>query len=557
VDGISLDALLAEIRPHLLGRHVRRVRLGAARALLLEIAGERDLRLWLDAGRRTAGGYLLPRETVSEVEEREDLSGRARHALLHLRKHLEGVRLTDLTRIPGERTLVLAAAGGATSLVLRLSGPAPALTLHVEGRALATLGDGPPAQPLPPAEDREWDALDPEAFARAVAAGQDEGRALRRSILAACPTLGPHLAATLDGSAAGFAALRERLRTPRPALVLPRPLAECHGRDLVAPGAVQMLPVVVPGMPQEQAGRPGTVVDGASWIEAAATVLRLRARGRRFERRRQAAVAAIGRRAARAERLVANLERDLAGLPVADTLRRQAEALLASPPPLTVAEDGTLDVPDPRDPALHHRIAAERGLSAPALADRLFARARRMEAARRNVAARLETARAALADLEQLEAGARDARDVSDLPSHEEPARRKAARDEDETEGRPRRYLTSRGLELLVGRSARENQQLTFERARPDDIWCHALDMPGSHVIVRDGEGRATAADEREAAEVAAFFSGAQQERRVDVHVTRRKFVLPVRGAPGRVRIVHSEVQRVEPKDPAGRLRRR
>jgi predicted ribosome quality control (RQC) complex YloA/Tae2 family protein len=76
-------------------------------------------------------------------------------------------------------------------------------------------------------------------------------------------------------------------------------------------------------------------------------------------------------------------------------------------------------------------------------------------------------------------------------------------------------------------------------------------------VILRDNEGRAGAEDLREAAEVAAFFSEARSETRVDVHATRRKHVRPGRGGPGRVFIGHSETLRVKPRDPEGRLRRR
>ena len=124
-------------------------------------------------------------------------------------------------------------------------------------------------------------------------------------------------------------------------------------------------------------------------------------------------------------------------------------------------------------------------------------------------------------------------------------------------EGGPRHYLTSRGLSLLVGRGARENHHLTFTVARPDDLWLHARDVPGAHVVVRDPEGRAAAADLREAAEVAAFCSEARGESQVDVHVTRRKNVRPARGGAGRVLLGHTETLRVAPRDPEGRLRRR
>jgi predicted ribosome quality control (RQC) complex YloA/Tae2 family protein len=121
----------------------------------------------------------------------------------------------------------------------------------------------------------------------------------------------------------------------------------------------------------------------------------------------------------------------------------------------------------------------------------------------------------------------------------------------------PRHYLTSAGLSVLVGRGARENHHLTFTVAGPEDLWLHARDVPGAHVILRDPEGRAGAEDLREAAEVAAFFSDSGREAQADVHVTRRKHVRSARGAPGRVTLGHTETLRVAPRDPEGRLRRR
>jgi predicted ribosome quality control (RQC) complex YloA/Tae2 family protein len=93
--------------------------------------------------------------------------------------------------------------------------------------------------------------------------------------------------------------------------------------------------------------------------------------------------------------------------------------------------------------------------------------------------------------------------------------------------------------------------------ARPEDFWLHARDVPGAHVILRDPERRAGPDDLREAAEVAAFFSGARGSAQVDVHVTRRKHLKPAGGGPGRVRVSHSETERVTPRDPEGRLRKR
>jgi predicted ribosome quality control (RQC) complex YloA/Tae2 family protein len=93
--------------------------------------------------------------------------------------------------------------------------------------------------------------------------------------------------------------------------------------------------------------------------------------------------------------------------------------------------------------------------------------------------------------------------------------------------------------------------------AGPDDLWLHARDVPGAHVIVKDPEGRAGAEDLREAAEIAAFFSDASTASSADVHVTRRKHLRAARGGPGRVALGHTETLRVAPRDPEGRLRRR
>jgi predicted ribosome quality control (RQC) complex YloA/Tae2 family protein len=183
----------------------------------------------------------------------------------------------------------------------------------------------------------------------------------------------------------------------------------------------------------------------------------------------------------------------------------------------------------------------------------MFEKARRVERARRQVELRLRETRSELAAASHREAAVGDARDRSELP----PPGEEAVDERPDPGAGPRHYLTSRGLSVLVGRNARENHQLTFRVARPEDLWLHARDAPGSHVVVRDNEGRAAADDLREAAEVAAFFSESRGASQVDVHVTRRKHVKPAKGGPGRVFVAHSDTLRVAPRDPDGRLRRR
>ncbi len=544
MDVVTLDGLLAELTPGLVGRHLSRPRLGSSGAVVFETSGSREHRLWLDAERGTGGLYRLAREPAKALEALGgggEPPGRARQLLLHLRKHLDGARIVALRRIAGERLVVLETGDGL--LVLRLSGPAPVLTFVHEGVVLGSLGDGPEAWPLPdPAPEREWDRIDP-ALVEAAAAG---GGLRTRAILTACPGLGPALARELDGTALSFEALRARLAHPRPTVLAPGPPESWHDADLAASPAV-LLPIPLVRSPL-------VALHPASWAEAAGVFLQARRRGAAFDRRRRQALEEVRRRIRKHAQLETHLERDRDRFPDEAELRRDGEALLASGQALApgVAE---VALDDPYEPGRTRRVAVDARLSAPANADRVFEKARRIERAHRQVEERLRQTRSLLAVERAREQALLDVRDLALLPTGE-PEGGDSSAAGGERSG-PRHYLTSRGLALLVGRGARENHHLTFAVARPDDLWLHARDVPGAHVVLRDNEGRAGADDLREAAEVAAFFSEGRREKAVDVHVTRRKHLRPGRGGPGRVLIGHSDTLRVAPRDPEGRLRRR
>jgi predicted ribosome quality control (RQC) complex YloA/Tae2 family protein len=119
-----------------------------------------------------------------------------------------------------------------------------------------------------------------------------------------------------------------------------------------------------------------------------------------------------------------------------------------------------------------------------------------------------------------------------------------------------RRYRSSDGYEILVGRAARDNDQLTFRVARPHDLWLHAADYPGSHVIVRNPTR--TDIPHRtiiEAAQLAAAFSQAKRDAKVDVHYTQRKFLSKPKGAaPGLVRMSSFRSITVEPRENLERI---
>jgi len=545
VDAVTLDGTLVELRPLVVGRHLSRPRLAGAHAVAFEVSGSRDRWLWLDAGRGTAGVYWVLRESARALSEGTAVPGRARQALLHLRKHVDGARVAAIERPAGERVVVLRA--GDSTLALRLSGSAPALSLVLDGSVLGSLGDGAEAWPVPSGSpEREWDRLDPAAFEAAVAAARADGRSLVRAILAACPGLGPRLARESDGSAASLVALRERLRGAAPTLLVPGPQGTWHDADLADAGAVALVPVAF-----GEADR--TVLRPPSWLEAGALFLEARRRGLEFERLRRAALEDARRRIRRLEQLEANLAQDLAGLADESDLRRRAEALLVHARELEPGRE-SIEIEDPREPGCFLAVSLDPRLGGLANAERMFDKARRVERARHQVDLRLRETRSELAAAREREALVLDARERSELPGPGEGAREGVRGG---GASGPRHYLTGRGLSVLVGRNARENHHLTFRVARAEDLWLHARDVPGSHVVLRDDEGRAGADDLREAAEVAAFFSEARGASLVDVHVTRRKHVKPARGGPGRVFVAHSDTLRVAPRDPEGRLRRR
>jgi predicted ribosome quality control (RQC) complex YloA/Tae2 family protein len=119
-----------------------------------------------------------------------------------------------------------------------------------------------------------------------------------------------------------------------------------------------------------------------------------------------------------------------------------------------------------------------------------------------------------------------------------------------------RRYRSSDGYEMLVGRGARDNDHLTFRVARPHDLWMHAADYPGSHVVVRNPSRQEIPhRTVIEAAQLAAHFSQARASGKVDVHYTERKFLSKPKGAaPGLVRISSFRSIAVEPRESGERI---
>jgi predicted ribosome quality control (RQC) complex YloA/Tae2 family protein len=104
-----------------------------------------------------------------------------------------------------------------------------------------------------------------------------------------------------------------------------------------------------------------------------------------------------------------------------------------------------------------------------------------------------------------------------------------------------RRFVSPDGLTVLVGRSAADNDLLTFELGQPRDAWLHVAAESGSHVLIRNPDGLERFPQEtlRFAAALAARYSKAKNASRVAVHVATCAEVSKPRGfEPGEVALV-------------------
>jgi predicted ribosome quality control (RQC) complex YloA/Tae2 family protein len=106
------------------------------------------------------------------------------------------------------------------------------------------------------------------------------------------------------------------------------------------------------------------------------------------------------------------------------------------------------------------------------------------------------------------------------------------------------------GYMILCGKNAKQNDALTFAYSRKDDLWLHARDTTGSHVIIRNPTaGPIPNAVLEYAAGIAAFYSKRKHESLVPVQYTERKYVRKVKnGAPGAVIVEREKVVMIPPK---------
>ncbi|MGI6160477.1 MAG: Rqc2 family fibronectin-binding protein [Christensenellales bacterium] len=175
---------------------------------------------------------------------------------------------------------------------------------------------------------------------------------------------------------------------------------------------------------------------------------------------------------------------------------------------------------------------------------RYYKKYNKARAARVQAEAQLELSRAETQWLESQDAFVESATTLEDLelirlelikegyikPQHKKGAKKRAT----QSESQPYRFISSDGIEILAGRNNTQNDRLTLRTAAPNDIWLHAKDIPGSHVIIRSSSPPDTTINE--AAIIAAYYSRGRASTGVSVDIAPVKNIKKPSGArPGMV----------------------
>ncbi len=293
---------------------------------------------------------------------------------------------------------------------------------------------------------------------------------------------------------------------------------------------------------------------------------------RSFLAARQQAESQLNTRLKKLQALVKNLTRERDGFSKGETHQRYGELLLANlhQAEKIEAEFRVVDFYDPEQKMIG--IPAAKQGSAQEAAEHYFKLARKSRNGMKTINARLPQVESEISNLrwqmEELrnvtqssqlqewlaQAGLAHPQAKADKATNSTPHKKAS---EQKISG-VRRYRSSDGYEILVGRTSRDNDHLTLRVAKSFDLWFHAADYPGSHVVLRNPK-RSPVLQRAilEAAQLAAKFSQANNDSgaKVAVNYCEKKFVTKPKGfGVGQVRLSSFKTILVEPAEAGERL---
>jgi len=500
-----------------------------------------------------------------------------------IRSRLAEARLAEVDQPPFNRVVRLGfdALGGRLWLVAELMGRHSNLLLAdgrgVLGALKVVTAQMSPRRPVlpgrpyrpPPADRPTPETLEAEQLRGLLQSPLPLPRRLSQALQGVSPTLAREIAvrAGLDPAAPAAAAVESADRLLQglretSVMLAGGAFSPTFYTDGERPAAFAAFPMrVFAGFTAHPAGTMSEAVDRFSRESAPASHL---------EARRAHLAAAVGATLAKREAALEENRRALAEAEAADRYRVMGDLVLtyarADRP-----RDPILRVPDHTAGGAEIAIPLDPALSPSENAQRYFRRYAKARAVGRALPARIAEVEAearALRDaLVQIGAAATadDLREIQEdlaaagvLGRRPSPSRigrgRRAPGRQDRSPPAagtgPRRFHTADGATILAGRSARENDRITFRDAGPDDLWFHARGMAGAHVILKAG-GAPTEASMTAAAQVAAHYSEGRHSPQVAVDWVARKHVRKPRGAgPGAVTYAGERTLLVRPALP-------
>ena len=199
-------------------------------------------------------------------------------------------------------------------------------------------------------------------------------------------------------------------------------------------------------------------------------------------------------------------------------------------------------------------ISLDKALTPNQNAQRYFKRYQKLKEAVKHLTSLIEETRATILYLESVETALAQASLTEIAEIREELVQtgfiRRRQREKIQKRQKPEKYLATDGQTIiLVGRNNLQNDELTFKMAKKDELWFHAKDIPGSHVVIT---GNLQPSDEvkTDAAELAAYFSKARLSNLVQVDmIETRKLNKPTGGKPGFVTYTGQKTLRVTPDE--------
>lgn len=133
--------------------------------------------------------------------------------------------------------------------------------------------------------------------------------------------------------------------------------------------------------------------------------------------------------------------------------------------------------------------------------------------------------------------------------------RRKGSAKKEKITSKPFHYMSSDGFHIYVGKNNYQNEEITFKLASGNDWWFHAKGIPGSHVIVKTGGAKLPDRTFEEASRLAAHYSKAKGQNKVEIDYTEKKNIKkPNGGKPGFViyytnysMVIDSDISSLQP----------